>query len=134
MTNCFHIVVWIDHSDARIFELGRNDSERTGVTAENRPGHLHHKSGTVGGEGHKQIARKFLASVARELAGAREILIVGNGTAKTEFAHYLRDHEKALYERVLGVETVDHKSEGEVLAFARKFFAAKDRTTLQIQP
>ena len=30
-------------------------------------------------------------------------------------------------DKVIGVETVDHPSDGQLVAFARKYFVAKDR-------
>jgi hypothetical protein len=59
-------------------------------------------------------------------------LIVGHGTAKDEFASFIRDHVPALAPRIMGVETVDQPTKGEILAFARKFFEVKDRTTPQL--
>jgi len=63
---------------------------------------------------------------------SNEILIVGHGTAKNELASFIRDHVATLAPRILGVETVDQPTKGEIVAFARKFFEAKDRTTPQL--
>ena len=60
------------------------------------------------------------------------LLIVGHGTAKNEFARFVREKVPALAPRIMGVETVDHPTQGEIVALARKFFKAKDLTTPQI--
>ncbi|HEY0106428.1 MAG TPA: hypothetical protein VGB91_10120 [Rhizomicrobium sp.] len=131
MTHHFHAVVWIDHDEARIFEFGADGVTEHRVRAGDRLGNIHHKAGTVG-SGHAQEDKHYLAAVAAMLKPNHEILIVGHGQAKTELSHYVRDHVPALAPRIMGVEPVGNVSEGEVVAFARAFFAAKDRTTPQI--
>ena len=64
---------------------------------------------------------------SKALAGTGTILIVGPAGAKTELANHLAAHAPGLSTRVAGVETVDHSSEGELLALARQFFHASDR-------
>jgi stalled ribosome rescue protein Dom34 len=61
------------------------------------------------------------------LEGAREILVVGPGTAKLELIKYIHRHHRDLEARVVGVETVDHPSDGQLLGYARHYFEAKDR-------
>ena len=131
MTHHFHAVVQIDHAEATIFEFGTAGVDKHRVRAEDQSGHIHHKAGTVG-SGHSHTDTHFLATVAAALKPTHEILIVGHGQARTEFAHYIRDHVPDLAKKIMGVEAIGNVSEGEVLAFARKFFEAKDRTTPQL--
>jgi stalled ribosome rescue protein Dom34 len=130
MTHHFHAVVWIDHSEARIFELGTTGVEHKRVRPTDRRGNIHHKAGTVG-PGHMPTDAHFFAAVVEALQPIREILIVGHGQAKTELAHYIRDHVPTLAPRIMGVETLDNPTEGEVVAFARNFFEIRDRMTPQ---
>ena len=88
--------------------------------------HLHHKANTIG-SGHAPADKEFFGRVTDALAGAGTILIVGPAGAKTELASHLAAHAPGLSTRVAGVETVDHPSEGELLALARQFFRASDR-------
>jgi len=131
MTHHFHAVVLIDHQEATIFEFGTAGVDKLRIRAEDRGGNIHHKSGSMG-SGHTHTDTHFLAKVAAGLKPTHEVLIVGHGEAKTEFAHYIRDHVPDLAKKILGVEAVGNVSEGEVLAFARKFFEAKDLTTPQV--
>ena len=131
MTHHFHAVVWIDHKEARIFEFGESGVEHHRIRPpDGQGGNIHHKAGTVG-SGHSHEAKAYLTAVADALKPSHEILIVGHGQAKTELAHYIRDHMPALAPRIMGVEAIDHHSDGEVLAFARKFFEQKDHMTPQ---
>ena len=130
MTHHFHAVVWIDRQETKIFEFGTAGIERHRIRATDRPGNLHHKSGTVG-SGHAAADKNYFKAIADALEPNHEILIVGHGTAKTELAHYIRDHVPSLAPRIMGVESVDQQTEGEVVALARTFFEKMDRTTPQ---
>jgi len=130
MAEHFHAVVWIDHAEARIFAFGTGGIEKHRVVAENQPGHIHHKAGSVG-SGHAHEDKKYFDAVAAAVKPNHEILVVGHGPARTAFAHYARDHAPDLAKRILGVEAMDQPTEPEVIAFARKFFESKDRMTPQ---
>ncbi len=84
------------------------------------------------GSGHAHDSKTYLTAVADALQSSREILIVGHGTAKNEFARFIRDHVPALAPRIMGVETVNHPTNGEIVGFARKFFEAKGLTMPQL--
>jgi stalled ribosome rescue protein Dom34 len=129
MPDQFHAVVYIDHKEALIFELGAAAATEHRVVASSGHGNVHHKAGSVGA-GHDNFDKPYFKAVAAALETSQEILIVGHGTEKTEFAHYIRDHVPSLAPRVKGVETLDQPSHGEIAAFARKFFKIEDRLGL----
>ena len=127
----FHAVVLIDHAAATIFEFAENDVSEHRIGATDRQGNIHHKAGAVG-SGQTHDSKPYLAAVVSALRPSHEILIVGHGTAKDELASFIRDHAPLLAPRIMGVKTMDHPTKGEILAFARKFFASKDLMTPQI--
>ena len=59
------------------------------------------------------------------------ILLAGPGTGKVEFKHYLSEHAPKIDARISAVETLDHPTDGELLALARKFFKVDDRMHAQ---
>lgn len=63
---------------------------------------------------------------AEALTGAQEILVVGPAQAKLQLFKHIASHHPALAEMVLGVESADHPSDGQGVAYARKYFDAKD--------
>jgi len=69
---------------------------------------------------------EFMKEVASAISVAGEILVIGPGNAKTEFMTYVEKHDPKLKAKILGVETVDHPSDGEIVAYARKFFKPVD--------
>ena len=130
MTYPFHAVVYLDHSSAKAFAFDSTKAIEHKIDAATASGTLHHKAGTVG-SGHDQDRKSYWMDIAKVLEPSREILVVGHGTAKTEFAHFVRDHVPLLMPRIVGVETLDKATDGEIVAFARKFFEHKDRMTPQ---
>ena len=58
--------------------------------------------------------------------GVEEILIVGPGGAKTELHHDLQARHASVAQHVVAVEGSDHPSDGQLLAFARKYFKRID--------
>jgi len=121
----FHAVVWIDHSEAHVLHFTREDVEKKLVHGKPHQ-HLHHKRGSET-SGHAAEDQAYFHKVAESLAGAHEILVVGPANAKTELVKHLKSHDKALGDKVVAVETVDHPSDGQLLAYARKHFRAIDR-------
>ncbi len=61
------------------------------------------------------------------LQGAGEVLIAGPGQAKLEFLTYLAKHDKILSRKVVGIETMDRATDGQIVAYARNYFARSDR-------
>lgn len=131
MAQHFHAVVCIDHAQAVILDFSKDGFNEYRIAATDRHGHIHHKAGAPG-SGHEHDAKDYFEAVAAQAGLSQEILIVGHGDAKTLFAHFIRDHVPALAPRIKGVETVDHPSNGEILALARKFFEGEDITTPQM--
>ena len=131
MSNHFHALVWIDHREAKVFHFNAADAERMVVTSTHPTQHLHHKANS-GDSGHVPVDHDYLKRVTQEIAKAGAILIVGPGNAKTELMTYLGQNNAALSAKVSAVEAVDHPTDGELLAHARKFFKADDRMHSQI--
>jgi hypothetical protein len=50
----------------------------------------------------------------------------------TELVKHIHHHDPKLMSVIVGVETVDHPSDGQLVAFARKYFSAKDRLQPQV--
>lgn len=88
--------------------------------------HVHHKANTVG-SGHAPPDRAYLRSVVDKVADVGALIIVGPSSAKTELEAFIADHNPALLGRVATVQPMDHATDGELVAHARKFFKANDR-------
>ncbi len=129
-----HAAVWIDHQEAHVFHVqpetvGHVQPEAIDETAILSPKHLIHRHPKGRGEAkeHPDDAKRFFHEVARSLDGTDAVLIVGPSSAKVEFSKYLQDHDRKLHAKVVGIETVDHPTGGEIVAYARRYFKASDR-------
>ena len=121
----YHAVVWIDHQKGTVWQFTPTEQENTVVHAHGAH-RVHSRKSTHGG--HKSAAdHEFFDDVAHALDGAHEILIIGPAKTKQEFAAYLRQKHAALGRAIVAVESADHPTDPEVLAYARRHFAAIDR-------
>ena len=57
---------------------------------------------------------------------SKEILIVGPGSAKLELMKHAVKDDHLIAEKIVGIETVDHPTDGQLLAYAKKYFARVD--------
>jgi stalled ribosome rescue protein Dom34 len=122
----YHAVIWIDHREARVFHFNPTDVETLVLHPDNPTRHIHHKANSIG-SGHASTSPDYLRAVAESVAGAGAVLITGPANAKTELVEYIRLHDPRLTKAIAGVETVDHPSDAQLVAHARKYLVAADR-------
>ena len=60
-------------------------------------------------------------------ADAGAVLVTGPAGAKTELVKHISQHDPKLMKSIVGIETLDHPSDGRLLAHARYYCAAEDR-------
>ncbi|HVY50728.1 MAG TPA: translational machinery protein [Devosia sp.] len=118
--------VWIDHREARIFGVSADDADETVIRDEHAPAHIHRRADHVH-KGKADPDRAFLEEVAASLGRFRGIIIMGPGTARTELAGYLAEAHPVIARRVWGIEPMDHPSDAEIIAAARKYFRGANR-------
>ncbi len=127
----YHAVVWVDHAQARVMHVSPDDVEKAVVKPEHPHKHLHHKRGTIEhgdvGTGRSPEDQHYYHAIIEALAGAQEILIVGPGQAKLALLKHAHAHDPKVAEKIVGIETVDHPTDGQLVAYTRKYFVAKDR-------
>lgn len=122
----FHAVVWIDHHEARVFHFSATDVESLVLHPEHPTRHIHHKANSVG-SGRASEDHDFFQAVAQSIADAGAVLITGPADAKTQLNKYISQHDPKLMKTIVGVETVDHPSDAQLVAYARHYFKAEDR-------
>lgn len=126
-----HLMVVIDHREARIFRTDLEKSvpqrvEAYGTDGVNR--YLHNVLDY--GDGQRKVQLKpFFTAVAKALTGAEQILLFGSSTgtssAMTHLLAELKKNHPQIASRVVGTLTVDaqHMTEPQLLAEARSFYA-----------
>jgi|SRR5688500_15160119 stalled ribosome rescue protein Dom34 len=118
-----HTAVWIDHQEARIFHIdpATLDAETVMESLQNS----HHKHGSA--KGHPEDDKRFFHDVSKALEGTDDVLIVGPSTGKLAFLKYVQKHDHALEPRIVGIETVDHPTDAQLVAYATTYFKRTDR-------
>jgi len=114
----FHGVVLIDHHSGQVLQFDAEHARARKVKA-----HTHytrqHGSGV-------RTEHEFFGEVCDALAGIAEVLVTGSGTAQADFRHYVEKHRPETARHIVGWETVDHPTEGQLLALARQYFVKRD--------
>jgi stalled ribosome rescue protein Dom34 len=127
-THHFHAVVWIDHREARVFHFNPTEVDKLVLHPDNPTRHIHHKANSIG-SGNAPEDQAYLHAVGAAIADAGAVLITGPGSAKTALIRHLHSHDPQLVQIIAGIETVDHPSDGALVAYAKKYFGAADRMT-----
>ena len=109
-----HAVVLIDHHSAQVLQFDADHAQSQKVKA-----HTHH---TRQHGSSVRTEHEFFSEVCDALAGIAEVLVTGSHTAQADFRHYVEKHRKAVAEQIVGWETVDHPTQGQLLALGRKYF------------
>ncbi len=132
-----HGIIWLDHRHASVHGLSTT-GERSTEPATEGPSEwssewsgreLHHHLADSR-PGHPIDVFRFFDEIASSLDGIRDIVITGPGMSKTAFASYLRERYPRVAERVVGVETLDHQTGPELVAYAKRYFHSVDELGL----
>jgi stalled ribosome rescue protein Dom34 len=118
--NTKHAIVWIDHQEAKIFFIDADTSEA--LDAHKHVQHPKHGDGK-----HPVMEDSFFHAVLHEVRESEEILVVGPASAKLQLVKHAHKHDHAIADKIIGVETVDHPTDGQVLKYAKHYFHGKDR-------
>lgn len=115
------VVAWIDHAEAHIIQFNPETPESEAVKVIASYSHAHNKAG-VDKAVNPGDAVHYFDAVADAVKGCEQILIVGPGQEKLALMKHLTTNQHLVAEKVIGVETVDHPNNAQLLSFARKYF------------
>jgi hypothetical protein len=128
-----HLLVVIDHREARIFRAELHGSVPQHISAYDPHGgnrHLRNVENDSNGQ-RKPEPKAFYDAIAHTLEGAQSILILGSGTgsssAMDHLAAELKQHHPQISKRVVGTVVVNeqHMSDDQLLAEARAFYGTR---------
>ncbi|WP_036258950.1 hypothetical protein [Methylocapsa aurea] len=133
MTEHNHAAVWIDHREARVFHFNAEEVDATVIHPHGKHLHIHHRTDAIG-SGDAVEDQAFLQDVVKAIGGSKAVLITGPGMAKTALVKHIARRDPKMMEAIAGVETVDHPTDGALVAHARAYFKAADRLSPQAPP
>jgi hypothetical protein len=128
-----HLLVVIDHREARVFKAELHGSVPERITPYDPHGshrHLHNVEDDSNGQ-RKPELKAFYDAIARTLGGAEKILVMGSSTGSSSAMDHLvaelKQHHPELARRISGTIVVNeqHMTEDQLLAQARAFYSAK---------
>lgn len=115
----FHAVVQLDRQSAQLLQFDAEQVQSQKIRAHSHPTRQHGSA--------VRTEHEFFAEVCDALAGIGEVLITGSHATMADFQHYVQKHRPALAARIAGYEPVDHPSDNQLVAMARKYFVKYDR-------
>lgn len=123
----YHAAVWLDHNEAKVFHVGVETHDEEKIVSSKAHTQLHRKSGPGAESGHRaQEDQHYYHEVAKALSDAGAILVVGPSTAKLELIRHMHKHEPRIEQKVVGVETVDHPTDRQLVKYIRDYFRKVD--------
>lgn len=116
-----YIVCWLDSEEAKIFEFTNQGINKVDLKIK-----AEEKTANKSGDHHHHDSSAFYQRVAETMKSCTEALIVGPGMAKKHFKGFLENKNQNLLKRVVSFENMDHPTDKQIVAEARKFFKAHD--------
>jgi stalled ribosome rescue protein Dom34 len=119
-------VVWMDSSTAKIFHI-KGDSVSTSKAIRHEVDHHRHNKNDM----KQKDSPEFFTEVADHLKTMKDsVLLVGPGVTRNHFITYLEGHhDKALAHRIVATEPLDHPTDAQIVAYARKYFPKAQTAT-----
>lgn len=126
-----HLLVVIDHREARIYKTEMRDSAPESITPYDPDGtrrHLHTVDDEANGQRQPEL-KSFYEAIAQLLRDAEQILIFGSATGASSAMNYLVDelnqNHPDIAGKIVGAIVVDeqHLTENQLLAQAREFYS-----------
>ena len=113
------LAIWVDSEHAKLFHFSSKELTHKNYTSSAA---MHQKQGEDKSN-HLKKEHHFFKEFMPDLTDAEKILILGPGMAKQHLEKFLKDHHSELAKKIVGCESVDHPSEPQIIAIARKFFS-----------
>ena len=119
-----HAVAWISHHEAKVLQFSASV-----VFGESIREHVHY---TRQHGSNVRSEHEFFAEACDALVGIKSVWVAGSHMAQADFRRYVDKHRPEMVRQIVGWETVNQPSEGQLIQMARKFFS--DRGELPATP
>ncbi len=122
-----HAAVWLDHERAEVFFFNRESYDEHDFHAPRHVLHSHGKGWESHHRGESHDQKAYFESIAKAVAEADEVLVLGPGTAKIQLLKHVHMRDPKVGEKIVGVETADHPTPGQIVRMRANILRAKDR-------
>ncbi len=115
-------VAFVDHRSAQVLQFGAEQMVETTV----------HEHRNFTAQHHSRVRwvrseHEFFSQVCDALNDIEEVLVTGGHTGLADFRRYVDKHRPLTAARIVDYEMVDHPTENQLVALARKHFAKYDK-------
>ncbi len=107
-------VAHVSHQSAQVLDFS-DDAVRVVKTDQHAHPTRQHASGV-------RSEHEFFAALCDQIEGFAQMLVTGSHTALADFNHYVEKHRPQVAPLIAGYEVVDHLTENQLVALARKRF------------
>jgi hypothetical protein len=114
-----HAVVWTDHQTAQVLQFDAEHLQEKKIRSHSH--HTRQHGSTV------RTEHEFFGLLCDAVDAISEVLVTGSHTTLADFRHYVEKHRPHTAARIVGYEVVDHPTENQLVASARKYFLRHDR-------
>ena len=111
-----YFTVWLDTEKAKSFIISAEDTPAVTATT------VHHHDHAHGHLAQQRDTALMFKELAAHLANAEKILLLGPGQARTQFMHFIEEHNVNVAKKVVGNEAFEHSTDGQIEAYGKKFF------------
>ena len=115
----FHAVAHVDHHHAEVLHFGREQVVETDVRDHQKFTRQHGSA--------VRTEHEFFGQICDALEGIAEVLVVGGHTGLADFHHYADKHRPLTAKRIVGYLVVDHPTQNQLVALARRHFVKHDQ-------
>lgn len=120
-----HVVLWLGNRETHIIAFAGQSSETPVIV---HAAQQQEQLADVIGTGNQAEHGEYYEKIIEKIREIPQWLIAGPTYARLLFSKHLRSRHAHLADHLIGLETVCRPSDGELLAFARKYFAGAGRT------
>jgi stalled ribosome rescue protein Dom34 len=116
------VAVWMDGEEAEVFHIRTKGFDEATVHAPKHRVRRHPADEPTGTRNHLDDQHRFFHELAGTLKDAEQILLLGPSTTKLLFLLFLQASDPALATRIVGLETADHPTDGQIATQVRRYF------------
>ncbi len=125
MNGLTHALVWIDHSEAKVFRFTGDEKTEVDVHSHTSLQRLHHRATGWEAGGNPPDDTEFYRRILGTLDPAGAILVTGPGNSKVNFKAFLDHFRPSVAARVCALETLDQPGADSLLALVRRYFTGE---------
>ncbi len=121
MSDGYHAVVWLDHSEAKVFRFDGAEKSEADIHSHTSLQRLHHRRTGWEAGGNPPEDTEFFERIISALDHPGGTVITGPGNAKSAFKAFLDHARPNIASHVVAVVDLDHPTADALLALGRRY-------------